>query len=192
MPPRQFVERRTESVRAQLAGERKGYVPAGMGFGFGPPKGAPPGLGNFLGKPLFAALDSGLTGKVSRGDAVAAAKKFFTDCDKDGKGTLDGTQLAAGINRILPRPPGLPAAPPKFGLGDMIAPAIFKRADADKDGKLSMQEFVTAAEALFKEADKNKKGSLDEAGISAALNLLSPPPPAFGPPGFKGFPPKKE
>lgn len=41
-----FVEKRTASVLAQLAGERKGYVPTGMGFGppgGGLPKGRPPG-----------------------------------------------------------------------------------------------------------------------------------------------------
>ena len=41
-----FVEKRTASVLAQLAGERKGYVPAGKGFGppgGGFPKGGPPG-----------------------------------------------------------------------------------------------------------------------------------------------------
>src|SRR5206468_45421 len=100
MTQRMFIERRTESVRAQLAGERKGYVPAGVGFGFGPPKGPPPGFGNFLAKPLLAALDPGKNGKISREDAVAAAKQFFTDCDKGGKGMLDEAQLAAGINRI--------------------------------------------------------------------------------------------
>jgi len=38
MTPRQFIERRTTSVLAQLDGKRKGYVPGG-GFGFGPPGG---------------------------------------------------------------------------------------------------------------------------------------------------------
>jgi hypothetical protein len=110
---------------------------------------------------------------------------------------LDEAQIAAAINRVLPRPPGFPPPPPKFGLGDLIAPAILKRADANKDGKISMQEFITATEALFNEADKNKKGTLDEAGLAAALNLLSPRAPAIGPPGLapppggKDAPPKK-
>src|SRR3989440_1281025 len=94
MTQRVFIERRTESVRAQLAGERKGYVPAGVGFGFGPSKGPPPGFGNFLAKPLLAALDPGKNGKISREDAVAAATQFFADCDKDRKDTLDEAQLA--------------------------------------------------------------------------------------------------
>jgi hypothetical protein len=42
-PPdlRSFVEKRSESIAAQLAGKSKGYVPTG--FGFGPPPGGPPG-----------------------------------------------------------------------------------------------------------------------------------------------------
>jgi spore coat protein CotH len=44
LPPRRFIERRTELVAAQLAGKNKGYVPP-AGFGFGPPGGfgGPPG-----------------------------------------------------------------------------------------------------------------------------------------------------
>jgi len=39
MPPRKFIEKRTESVAAQLAGKAKGFEPRPFGFGFGgPPK----------------------------------------------------------------------------------------------------------------------------------------------------------
>ena len=37
MPPRKFIEKRTESVTAQLAGTVKGFEPKPFGFGFGPP-----------------------------------------------------------------------------------------------------------------------------------------------------------
>jgi spore coat protein H len=37
MPPRKFIEKRTESVAAQLAGQAKGFEPKPLGFGFGPP-----------------------------------------------------------------------------------------------------------------------------------------------------------
>jgi hypothetical protein len=47
---RTFLDKRTESVTAQLAGKSKGYVPASFGFGpgpkgFGPP---PPGPGQLI------------------------------------------------------------------------------------------------------------------------------------------------
>ena len=187
-PLRIFVEKRTESVLAQLAGQRKGYVPAGMGFG--PPggfgKGPPGGFGpgNFLAKPLLETLDAGKSGTLSKEDLLAGAKKFFKDCDKEEQGTLQESQIAAGINRITPRPPGFPApAPGAFGLGNVLAGPIVQRADANKDGKISLDEFVAAAEALFQEADKEKKGRLEQSSIAAAINRLMPPP-AFGPPGF--------
>jgi spore coat protein CotH len=41
MPPRRFIEKRTESVAAQLAGKTKGYEP--KPFSFGPPGGGPRG-----------------------------------------------------------------------------------------------------------------------------------------------------
>lgn len=44
-PPdlRKFVEKRSESIAAQLAGERKGFTPAGFGFGGPPPPRPLPG-----------------------------------------------------------------------------------------------------------------------------------------------------
>jgi spore coat protein H len=42
MPPRRFIEKRMESVEAQLAGKAKGFEPKPIGFGFGPPPGGGP------------------------------------------------------------------------------------------------------------------------------------------------------
>lgn len=42
MPPRRFIDKRTASVAAQLAGESKGFEPKQFGFGFGPPPGGGP------------------------------------------------------------------------------------------------------------------------------------------------------
>ena len=196
LPLATFVERRVDSVQAQLAGERKGYVPAGMGFGppgGGFPKGGPPGgfgPGNFLAKPLLAVLNTGKNGKLSKDEVSAGAKRFFKDADKENKGLLDEAQIGAGINAIVPRPKGFPPPPPGgVGMGNLMAGTIMKRADANKDGKVSLDEFVHAAEALFKEADKDQKGHLEESSIAAGLNLLFAPPPGFGP---KPEQPKKE
>jgi spore coat protein CotH len=197
-PLRVFVEKRVESVVAQLAGERKGYVPAGMGFG--PPGGFKPGgpggnfgPGNFLAKPLLAALDTGKDAKVSRDELAAGIKMFFKDCDKDDRGMLEEAQIAAGINRIVPRPPGFPAPQPgAFGLGNVISGSIMKRADANKDGKLSLDELTAAADAVFTEADKEKKGLLEESGVGAAISPLFAPRPGFGPPGPRAPGPKVE
>jgi outer membrane protein assembly factor BamB len=124
---------------------------------------------------------------VTKAELVAGVKKFFTDCDKDKKGTLDEKQIAEGINRIMPRPGGFGGRPGgrggSFGPGTMLAPAIVKRAGADKDGKVTQAKLIAAAEKLFAEVDKDKKGKLDSDGVAAGINLLSPTP-RFG--GFGG------
>lgn len=49
MPPRRFIEKRTQSVAAQLTGLAKGFEPKPFGGGFGPPGGGfgPPPSGGF-------------------------------------------------------------------------------------------------------------------------------------------------
>jgi enterochelin esterase-like enzyme len=73
--------------------------------------------------------------------------------------------------------------------GAVLAAEIMKRADADKDGKVTLDEFVSAARQLFKEIDQDNKGTLDEKQLAEALNRLMPGsggPPGFGPGGFRG------
>jgi enterochelin esterase-like enzyme len=59
-----------------------------------------------------------------------------------------------------------------FGLGTLLAPAIIKQADTDKDGKVTMDEFVAAAKKFFEECDKDKKGTLDEKQLAEGINRL--------------------
>src|SRR5262249_46012579 len=116
------------------------------------------------------------------------------------KGSVDEEQLAAGINRIFPRPAGFGGPPgggpgggpggppPRVGPGNFLAGAVLRRADADKDRKVPPKELETAAEAPCKGADKDKDGKLDETEIGAAIGLLFPAPPGRGGPGGFGPP----
>jgi enterochelin esterase-like enzyme len=92
------------------------------------------------------------------------------------------------VPMIVVMPNGFTQGPGSFGPGAALAAAILKRADTDKDGKVSQEEFLAAAAAIFKEMDKEKKGKLDEKQIAEAINSLMPPP-RFGRPGggFPGF-----
>lgn len=99
-----------------------------------------------------------------------------------------------------PRPggPGGPGGPPGGGFnpdmfrpGNILAGAIVRRADADKNGQLSKDELVGTAEKLFDAQDSSKSGQLDRAKVGEMFNQLAPPPPAFGPPGGGPPPPNR-
>jgi hypothetical protein len=79
------------------------------------------------------------------------------------------------VPMIVVMPNGF-ARPPGSGQGAVLAAAIFKRADIDKDRKLSKAEFLAAAEALFQEIDQDKTGQVDEKQLAVALNRLMPAP----------------
>jgi enterochelin esterase-like enzyme len=67
---------------------------------------------------------------------------------------------------------GGPRGPGGFGPGAFLARMIMQQADADKDGKLTQDELVTAAKKLFKECDKGKTGKVDEKQLAEGINRL--------------------
>lgn len=100
-----FVEKRAESIAAQLAGKSKGYVP--QAFGFGPPGGGGGfGPGNQLARPLVEKLDANKDGKVSEEEFNSGMKKLFAEWDADKSGSLDQKKLADGLQKLLPAPGG--------------------------------------------------------------------------------------
>lgn len=73
-----------------------------MPNGFARRPGEPTGFGPgtvFAGA-IVKQADTDKNGKVSQEEWLAAAKKFFQECDKDNKGALDEKQIAEGINRM--------------------------------------------------------------------------------------------
>ena len=105
-----FVEKRIELVAAQIAGTNPGYTPRG---GFGPGGRGGFGPGNFLARPLLAALDSNKDGKLTKDELVAGTTKYFAESDPEHGGKLDEAAIVAAVERIMPRPPGF--GPPGFG-----------------------------------------------------------------------------
>lgn len=168
-----FVERRTASLAAQLAGTSKGHVPAN-GMGMGAFK-----AGDMLAEPALEDFDVSKDGRLSKDEWVAVAKKLFAASDKDPQGKVDEKGLGVGLGSFFPKPPeGTPAL---FSVGGFLAGPVLKRADADTDKKVTLDELVTAAEKLFAEFDKDKAGKLDENTFGDLLTALFPPP-KFGPP----------
>jgi enterochelin esterase-like enzyme len=82
--------------------------------------------------------------------------------------------------------PGGPGGRGGSAAGTALAGAIMKRADTDKDGKVSLEEFLAAAEAVFKEIDKEKTGKVDEKQLAEAIGRLLPAP-GRGPGGISAF-----
>ena len=78
------------------------------------------------------------------------------------------------VPMIVVMPNGSPQGPRP---GTVLAGTIMKRADADKNGIVSREEFLAAAEALYKELDT---GKLDEKQLATGLNRLMPAPGAPG------------
>ena len=181
---------RTSLKKERESNSRGGFPPGGFGPG-GPGRFQPTDM---FTKPLLQALDTNKDGKVTKAEVTAGVKQFYEAADKDKKGALDEARFTEGLVRISPSPPrfpdgpgggpggppGNPPGPPGgFGPGRFLGGAVFRRADANKDGKVTLEEALAAAAALFQESDKNKDGSLDEAELGTGLGQLMPAPP-FG------------
>jgi mono/diheme cytochrome c family protein len=135
-------------------------------------------LGNLLDKSFLDTLDTDKDARLSKEELVAGVKQFFSKQDKDKTGKLTQQQIADGLSAIITVPRGFWGNSRPFGLGEMFAPQIVKRADLDKDGKITQPELIAAAEAIFAEFDKDKKGKLDQKQIAKAMNRLGTSPEA--------------
>jgi hypothetical protein len=171
-----FVERRTKSLAAQLAGTSQGHIPTG-GFGPGAFK-----MGDFLAGPILETFDADKDELLTRAEWLAAPQRLYDASNRDAEGQVTEQGLAAGFNSMFPKPPeGTPGPPGGFSPGGFLAGPLLQRADGDKDGKLTLAELLTTAEKLFDEFDKRNTGQLDETAFSLLLNALFPAP-NFGPP----------
>ena len=73
--------------------------------------------------------------------------------------------------------------------GEFLAKDLIKTADANKDGKLSPEEFQNWFSKLFQASDPDRKGWVNETMLTAAVEKLLPlpgPPGGFGGKGFPG------
>src|SRR5204863_334127 len=101
MELRTFVQKRSASVAAQLAGKSQGNMPRPA---FGP--GGPGGLGGMLVRPILNASDANRDGKLSKEELESAAAALLKQWDKNGNGMLDEPEIQAAINSLMPAPMG--------------------------------------------------------------------------------------
>jgi len=174
-PPelRPFIAKRTESLAAQLAGVSIGHISAG-GF-----RHVAVNAGDAMARPLFRRVDLDRDGRVAKDEWLAVMEKLFDGCDKDAMQRIDEHSLANGLAQILPKPPMTKAIGvllPSFKTPEYLARCIVRRADTDKDGEVSREEWMQAATKAFDDFDRIKSGKLTEPMLGALLTDLFPLP----------------
>ena len=171
----------------ELADTINRLMPAPKGFGDfkmpPPPKGFGPG--KRIAEAILKQGDAGDARKLTHVQFLASAEKLFKQWDKDKSGFLDEKKIADGVNQAIPPQFGMGFGPPPPGQG-LVRP-LLDAVDTNMDGKISLDEFKTAAGKLFKEAGGDEKKLVAEKELTETIDRLWPAPKGFG--GFQPPPP---
>jgi EF hand len=137
---------------------------------------------------LFALVDANGDGRVTPEEAWAYIQARFAAADRNQDGALVLEEAQA--MRLTPVPEGAPR--PEFGpMRARIVAAVFRAVDANRDGRVTLDEVRPAVDAHFRALDANSDNgvTLDELpvprwrrhhGHSHGDRPVPPPPP---PPG---------
>lgn len=198
-PLETFLAKRVESIESQLAGKSKGHTPA---MGFGPPPGPGGGRGGgmpgpavFWSKPLTDAVDSDKNARLTLNELKSGAVRLFENANAKVADALSEDEFAEKLSVAFPQPPapppGAPAPPPASQFAKFVFGPVFRKADADDSGSITLEEVQTALTNVMTEADADQSGELDDKELSKAFDLVFPPPPG-APGGPGGAPPLAE
>ncbi|MBL6081442.1 EF-hand domain-containing protein [Belnapia sp. T18] len=115
-----------------------------------PPPGGPPGM--------FARIDANGDGRITQEEGWSFVQARFAEADRNKDGALALEEATSA--RLMPPPPaaGAPPAPPPREMGPMqarIVAMMFRAADANRDGRVTLDEVRPLAEARFRAIDAN-------------------------------------
>jgi spore coat protein CotH len=182
---RLFVDKRVESVLAQMEGKKKGFVPSFEGrqrFGDRPRLGM--GLARPLAVAMLAGADADKDGKLSKQELTAAIRKFFASADKRNRGVLGEVGIGEALGDIMPESLGGGKREEIQGIGiewrwdgpnALLAKAIMRRANTTPNGRVSADELAKLAESMFRGLDDDEDGGLDLDELTEAIAVLLRP-----------------
>ncbi len=128
---------------------------------------------------LFQSRDGNKDGKLSP-DEFGRSKEAFDRTDANGDGFVTPWEFGKVMGVVLQKPQGVPGG----DVGPGIRMSILDRLDANKDGKLSSEEF-NAPPQMFNMIDANRDGYLTLEELNAmAKNRPAANPSAAGKSGL--------
>lgn len=120
--------------------------------------------------PLMVALDADGDGALSASE-IENASKALAKLDKDGDGELSQVELRPDPASMGREGGGRPGGPmPGGAMSKEMMQQMFKRQDADGDGKLSGDEIPERMKQLVSRADQDGDGALSESEIQSAMS----------------------
>lgn len=142
---------------------------------------------------LLQMADADKDGRVSETEALNALSARFAEADADKDGGLTRAELSSFLRAQWEahRPAGerrTPPEGPRRGMQERID-SMFRAADANRDGRLTMDEARPIALALFRAADKNNDGVLEASELRGGPRHGPRPARAVPPAEAPGQPP---
>lgn len=167
-----FLEKRYAALEAQQADPSRGYVPKNLMR----PDWMLSGRKDWA-KKLIAGLDRNQDGLLSEEELTSGIEQYLRGKESDDPRGWSEQKLAEGINELLARPGQRPAAGP-LSPGTILAGALLRRGDTNRDGFVSAAELIELARQFHREANSTSDRPIDESQIAEGiLNFVTKPRP---------------
>ena len=128
--------------------------------------------GSKLGERMLHMYDTNKDGKVTRDEYLAGIRKQFAEMDLNNDGRItddDLPPIMRGRNVLAGGDVAGGGAMRRGGRGNDAFPLLqlLRGADANKDGVITLDEVLAAADKRFQLLDRNKDGAIDTADFNA-------------------------